>query len=86
MKQPNKEGKPLAEAAEERQRPKENDAQSSTSPIQSGEQVSQGLSGMRVVRAREQEQFTALLHPVTVKLLRESFDALKKDAAPGVMA
>ena len=85
MKQPNKEGQPSAEAAEGRQRPKENDAQSSTSPTQSGKQVSQGLSGVRrVARARKQEQFTALLHHVTVNLLRESFDALKKNAAPGV--
>jgi hypothetical protein len=85
MKQPNKKGQPLAEAAEGRQRPKENDAQSSTSPTQSGERVSQGLSGVRrVARARKQEQFTALLHHVTANLLRESFDALKKNAAPGV--
>ena len=85
VKQPNKEGQPLAEAAEGRRRPKENDVQSSTSPTQSGERVSQGLSGVRrVARARKQEQFTALLHHVTVNLLRESFDALKKNAAPGV--
>jgi len=84
MKQPNKEGQPSAEAAEGRRRPKENDAQSSTRPKQSGEQVSQGLNGVRrVARARKQEQFTALLHHVTVNLLRESFDALKKNAAPG---
>ncbi len=38
----------------------------------------------RVARERKQEQFTALLHHVTVSLLRESFDALKKNAAPGV--
>ena len=38
----------------------------------------------RVARERKQEQFTALLHHVTVRLLRESFDALKKNAAPGV--
>ena len=31
-----------------------------------------------------QEQFTALLHHVTVNLLRDSFYALKKNAAPGV--
>ena len=54
-------------------------------PTQSGERVSQGLSGVRrVARERKQEQFTALLHHVTVNLLRESFDALKKNAAPGV--
>ena len=85
VKQPNKEGQPLAEAVEGRQRPKENDAQSSTSPTQSGEPVSQGLSGVRrVARVRKQEQFTALLHHVTINLLRESFDALKKNAAPGL--
>ena len=85
MKQPNKEGQPSAEAAEGRRRPKENDAQSSTSPTQSGKQVSQGLSGVRrVAQVRKQERFTALLHHVTVNLLRESFEALKKNAAPGV--
>ena len=47
--------------------------------------MSQGLSGVRrVAQERKQEQFTALLHHVTVDLLRESFDALKKNAAPGV--
>jgi hypothetical protein len=83
--QPNKERKLSAEAAEGRRRPKENDAQSNTSPTQSGKQVSQGLSGVRrAARERNKERFTALLHHVTVKLLRESFEALKKDAAPGV--
>jgi RNA-directed DNA polymerase len=85
VKQPNKEGRPSAEAAEGRRRPKENDAQFSTSPTQSGEEVSQGLSGVRrVARVRKQERFTALLHHVTLNLLRESFEALKKNAAPGV--
>jgi hypothetical protein len=85
VKQPNKEGKPLAEAVEGRRQPEENDAQSSIQPTQRGERVSQGLSGVRrVARERKQEQFTALLHQVTVSLLRESFEALKKNAAPGV--
>ena len=85
VKQPNKEGQPLAEAVEGRRRPKENDAQSNTSPTQSGERVSQGLSGVRrVAQVRKQEQFTALMHHVTISLLRESFEALKKNAAPGV--
>jgi RNA-directed DNA polymerase len=84
-KQPNKEGKPSAEIGEGRRQPKENDAQSNIQPTQSGERVSQGLSGVRqVAEARKQERFTALLHHVTVNLLRESFDALKKNAAPGV--
>jgi hypothetical protein len=85
VKQPNKEGKPSAEAVEGRRQPEENDAQSSIQPTQRGERMSQGLSGVRrVARERKQEQFTALLHHVTVSLLRESFEALKKNAAPGV--
>jgi hypothetical protein len=85
VKQPNKEGKPLAEAVEGRRQPEENDAQSSIQPTQRGERMSQGLSGVRrVARERKQEQFIALLHHVTVSLLRESFEALKKNAAPGV--
>jgi hypothetical protein len=35
-------------------------------------------------RQRKKEKFTALLHHVTVELLRESFLALKRRAAPGV--
>jgi group II intron reverse transcriptase/maturase len=47
--------------------------------------VSQGLGGVRqVARERKQEQFTALLHHLTVELLRESYYALKRNAAPGV--
>lgn len=85
VKQPNKEGKLSAEAVEGRRQPKENDAQFNTQPTQSGERVSHGLSGVRrVARERKQERFTALLHHVTVNLLRESFEALKKNAAPGV--
>jgi len=47
--------------------------------------VSQGLDRVRnAVRRRKKEKFTALLHHVTVDLLRESFLALKRRAAPGV--
>jgi RNA-directed DNA polymerase len=47
--------------------------------------VSQGLSGVRqVARERKQERFTALLHHLSVGLLRDSFFALKRQAAPGV--
>ena len=85
MKLPNTEEQSSTEVAEGRQRPKENDAQSNTSPTQSGERVSQGLSGVRrAAQERKKERFTALLHHVTVNLLRKSYEALKKDAAPGV--
>ena len=85
MNQPNKEGQPSAEVGEGRARAKENIGQSHTSPTQSGERVSQGLSGVReAAQRRRQERFTALLHYVTVDLLRDSFFALKRQAAPGV--
>jgi len=75
----------LTEAEEERARTKENIAQSNTHPTQSGEGVSQGLRGVRqAAKERKQEQFTALLHHVNVNLLRDSFYALKRQAAPGV--
>jgi RNA-directed DNA polymerase len=81
----NKEDLSSAEAGEERARAKENIAQSNTSPTQSGERVSQGLRGVReAARERRQERFTALLHHVSMDLLRESFLALKRQAAPGV--
>jgi len=85
MSQPNKEGQPSAEVGEGRARAKENIAQSNTSPTQSGKRVSQGLRGVReAAQRRKQERFTALLHHVTADLLRESFFALQRRAAPGV--
>jgi RNA-directed DNA polymerase len=64
---------------------KENIVESNTRPTQSGERVSQGLHGVRErARRNKQERFTALLHHVTPGLLRESFYALKRKAAPGV--
>ena len=81
----NKEEQSSAETGEGRARAKENIVQSNTSPTQSGERVSQGLRGVRqVARERKQERFTALLHHLTVDLLRDSFLALKRQAAPGV--
>ena len=74
-----------AEREEGRTPTKENTGQSRTPPAQNGQSVSQGLAGVRQ-RAREnkQERFTTLLHHLTVDLLRESYKALKKSAAPGV--
>ena len=81
----NNEEQSWAETGEERARAKENIVPSHTSPTQSGERVSQGLSGVRrIARERRQERFTALLHHVSVDLLRDSFLALKRQAAPGV--
>jgi RNA-directed DNA polymerase len=85
VNQPNKEEQSSAEVGEGRARTKENIVQSNTSPTQSGERVSQGLRGVRqVAKARKQERFTALLHHLTIDLLRDGFYALKRQAAPGV--
>jgi RNA-directed DNA polymerase len=85
VKQSNKEVVYSAEVVEGRAQTKENDAQPGTSPTRSGERVSQGLGGVRqVAREKKQERFTALLHHVTIDLLRQSYYALKRNAAPGV--
>ena len=54
-------------------------------PTQSGNRMSLGLDGVRqAASVRKQERFTALLHHITVDLLRDSFFALQRRAAPGV--
>src|SRR2546425_8759609 len=85
MNQSNKDRKPSAENEEERPLIKENAGQPNTHLTQSGERVSQGLAGVRkVARDNKEMKFTALLHHLTVDLLRESFYSLKRKAAPGV--
>src|SRR5450631_3017260 len=75
----------VAEREEGRTPTKENISQHRTPPAQDGPGVSQGLAGVRkVAKERKQERFTTLLHHLTVDLLRASFHALKKYAAPGV--
>src|SRR5215472_8378073 len=85
MNQPNKEGQLSAEAGEGRAQTRENIVQSHMHPTQSGKRMSQGLDGVRkAARERKQERFTALLHHVSVELLRDSFYALQRKASPGV--
>src|ERR1700732_1691708 len=85
VKQPNKEGRPSAEAVEGRAQTKENIGQSHMHPTQSGKRVSQGLDGVRrTAREKKQERFTALLHHLSIELLRDSFCALQRRASPGV--
>jgi len=85
MNQPNNADRSAAEAGEGRERIKENTSPSHTLSTQREAGVSQGLRGVReAARKRKREQFTALLHHLTVDLLRESFYALKRQAAPGV--
>jgi len=74
-----------AEPVEPRTGTKGNADQQSTRQAQDWESVSQALARIRqAAKLRKKERFTSLLHHVSVDLLRLSFFALKKDAAPGV--
>src|SRR5450432_30254 len=85
MNHSNNGGQPLAESEEGRPLIKGNTHQSSTHSTQGEARVSQGLAGVRkAARERKEMKFIALLHHLTVTLLRESFYALKRKAAPGV--
>jgi RNA-directed DNA polymerase len=85
MNRSNKDGEPLAEGEEGRPLIKENTQQLSTHSTQSEVRVTQGLEGVRkAAKEGKKKQFTALLHHLTVRLLRDGFYALKRKAAPGV--
>jgi RNA-directed DNA polymerase len=86
MKSTNKTGRgTAAESAEPRAGAEGNANQQSTDRTQCRIRVSQALERVRqAAKARKKERFTALLHHVTVDLLRLSFYALKRQAAPGV--
>ena len=85
MNRSNNDGEPSADGEEGRSLVKENTHQSSTHSTQSEVRVSHGLEGVRqAAQEGKEKQFTALLHHLTVGLLREGFYALKRKAAPGV--
>jgi len=84
-KQPNNGERSLAEVAEGSCSTKGNTEEERTLRTQGRECVSQGLRGVREAASRDKKQkFTALLHHVTADLLRDSYCALKRQAAPGV--
>jgi RNA-directed DNA polymerase len=83
-KSPNKAGQPAAEAMERRTEAKENANQRNTCRAQNRESVTQALERVRkAARQRKKERLTTLFHHITIDLLRLSFLALKRDAAPG---
>jgi RNA-directed DNA polymerase len=85
VNQPNKGRQLPAEAGEGRAQMEENIDQSHMLPTQCGKGMSQGLDGVRkAAKERRQERFTALLHHLSVDLLRDSFYALKRGASPGI--
>jgi len=74
-----------AEAVEGRRPTKGNAQQAATLRTQGRDCVSTSLLRVRKAARRDKRaRFTALLHHVTVGLLRESYYALKRQAAPGV--
>ena len=82
---PNEFGAPDSEGREGRRPTKENAEQPTTSRTQRRSDVSSGLPGVRrVARQEKRARFTALLHHITVDLLRASYARLQRAAAPGV--
>jgi RNA-directed DNA polymerase len=80
MSHSNKDERPSAESEEGRPLIKENACQPHTYPTQSGKGVSQSLAGVRkAARENKEMKFTALLHHLTVALLRESFYSLNRE-------
>lgn len=74
-----------AEKVEGRHSSKGNTFREAASRTQSRGLASSALERVRKVAQREKRmRFTALLHHVTIDLLRVSFFALKRSAAPGV--
>ena len=86
QKPPNKDGPPTsAEVVEGRRPAKGNALPQAPCRTQSRVDGSSGLQRVREAARRDKRaRFTALLHHVTVDLLRDSFYALKQQAAPGV--
>src|ERR1700732_2774363 len=74
-----------AESAEPREGTEGNTGEQHTCRTPRGESLSQGLERVReAAKQRKKERFTALLHHVTVDLLKDAYSWLKREAAPGV--
>lgn len=84
-KQPNKSEPSPAEVAEGRPRTEENTSEPNSRRTPCRESGLSGLERVREAARKDRKQkFTALLHHVSIDLLRESYYSLKKKAAPGV--
>ena len=84
-KQSNKGGQTPAEAVEKRPQTKESTQQPNLDRTPSRESRPSGLERVREAARKDRKlKFTALLHHVSIDLLRDSYNSLKKQAAPGV--
>ncbi len=84
-KQPNESGRPPEEVAERRPLTKENTSEPDSRRTPCRESGHSGLERVREAASKDGKlKFTALLHHVSIDLLRESYYSLKRKAAPGV--
>src|SRR4029077_3734963 len=84
-KRPNKEGLPSAEAVEGRTPPKGNGGETGVARTLRPDTASNGLIAVRrAARQSKSVRFTALLHHITIDLLKQSYLSLERDSAPGI--
>jgi len=85
MKQPNKEGSPSAEAVEGRTSPEGNGGKTAAARTLRRDTASNGLVAVRrAARQSKSVRLTALLHHITIDLLKQSYFSLERDSAPGI--
>ena len=85
MKRPNKEGLPSAEAVEGRTSPKGNGGETAAVRTLRRDTASNGLVAVRrAARQSKSVRFTALLHHITIDLLKRSYLSLERNSAPGI--
>jgi RNA-directed DNA polymerase len=86
-KRSNKEDLSSAETVEGRTSPEGNGSQPAAVRTLSREAALTGLAAVRqAARQSRGVRFTALQHHITIDLLKQSYIALKHDAAPGIDA
>ena len=84
VKRSNNEGLSSAETVEGRASPKGNGGQTAAARTLRRDTASNGLAAVRrAARQSKTVRFTALLHHITTDLLKQSYLALTRDAAPG---
>jgi hypothetical protein len=85
VKRTNNEGLPSAETVEGRTSPKGNGGETAAVRTLRRDTASNGLIAVRrAARQSKSVRFTALLHHLTIDLLKRSYRALTRDAAPGI--
>src|SRR5262245_33957403 len=84
-KRPNNAGSPSAEAVEGRTPPKGNGDETAAARTLRRGTASNGLIAVRqAARQSKSVRFTALLHHITIDLLKRSYLSLERDSAPGI--